>query len=377
MVPKITSTSKFLLLTALSISMVLTFFRAPSIAQLPPLKQLPIEEGSETQPAPENGIEEGSETQPAPETGIEESSETKPPLQIRIKEDLEIQPAPEIGIEEDLETEPPPEIGWEFLGSRELNQVKINETKYKGECPGYRRSSREARFTSSTTPPARKRRVIVRNITRGVASDPYPYTDRKYDEGRSSEGTRMSFGTRHHSKEFHVLDGENTFEYEIKERNSVIESGVFTAVIKRNVDVRQRDSYPITKSVCMNSEVPMSLCADIRTLTKYKCRSNWVLRSFLMPNTPEVATLISNQTPYSVKYWINDRIQKLSSGSDKIYTNNFLNIKFESCSVGTGDGSNAKKCTNQTRSLERGKRYKFTVSELDYESLDIENFPRS
>ncbi|EGJ30671.1 MULTISPECIES: hypothetical protein [Moorena] len=376
-VNKITSNSKFLLLTALSISLVLTFFRAPSLAQLPPLKQLPIEEDSETQPAPEIGIEEDSETQPAPEIGIEEGSEIQPAPEIGIEEGSETQSAPEIGIEEGSEIQPAPEIGWEFLGSRELNQVEIHETKYKGECPGYSWSSREARFTSSTTPPARKRRVIVKNITRGVASDPFPYTDREYDEGRSSEGTRMSFGTRHDSKEFHVLDGENTFEYEIKERDRVLESGVFTAVIKRNVDVRQRDSYPITKSVCMNSEVPMSLCADIRTLTKYKCRSNWVLRSFLMPNTPEVATLISNQTPYSVKYWINDRIQKLSSGSDKIYTNNFLNIKFESCSVGTEDGSKAKECTIKTRSLERGKRYRFTASDLDYESLDIEDFPRS
>ncbi len=362
-VPKITSTSKFLLVAALSISVIVIFFRAPSLAQLPPLKQLPIEEGSETQPVPETAIEEGSET--------------KPPLQIRIKEGLEIQPAPEIGIEEDLKTEPPSEIGWEFLGSRELNQVEINETKYKGECPGYSWSSREARFTSSTTPPARKRRVIVRNITRGVASDPYPYTDREYYEGRSSEGTQISFGTKHHSKYFHVLNGENKFEYEIKERDRVLESGVFTAVIKRNVDVRQRDSYPITKSVCMNSEVPMSLCADIRTITEYKCGSDWVIQSFLNPNTPEIGTLISNQTPYSVKYWINNKIQKLSSGSDRIYTNNFLNIKFQSCSVGKEDGSNAKECTNKTRSLERGKRYRFTVSELDYESLDIEDFPRS
>ncbi|WP_229424058.1 hypothetical protein [Moorena producens] len=337
---------------------------------------MPIEEGSETQPVPETGIEEGSETQPVPETGIEEGSETQPPLQIRIKEGLEIQPPPEIGIEEDLETEPAPEIGWEFLGSRELNQVEINETKYKGECPGYSWSSREARFTSSTTPAARKRRVIVRNITRGVASDPYPYTDREYYEGRSSEGTEIIFGTKHHSKYFRVLDGENTFEYEIKERDRVLESGVFTAVIKRNVDVRQRDSYPITKSVCMNSEVPMSLCADIRTLTEYKCGSG-VIRSFLKPKTTEVGTLISNQTLYSVKYWINDRIQNLSSGSDRIYTNNFLNIKFQSCSVVTKDGSNAKECTIKTRSLERGKRYKFTVSELDYESLDIEDFSRS
>ena len=167
---------------------------------------------------------------------------TQPPLQIRIKEGLEIQPPPEIGIEEDLETEPPPEIGWEFLGSRELNQVEINETKYKGECPGYSWSSQEARFTSSTTPPARKRRVIVKNITRGVASDPYPYTDREYYDGRSSEGTEMIFGTKHHSKYFRVLDGDNKFEYEIKERDRVLESGVFIAVIKRNIDVRQRDS---------------------------------------------------------------------------------------------------------------------------------------
>ncbi|NEQ81660.1 MAG: hypothetical protein F6K26_15820, partial [Moorea sp. SIO2I5] len=355
MVPKITSTSKFLLLMALSSSLVLTFFIAPSIAQFTPLTQLPVEEGSETQPAPEIEIEEDSETKSAPEIGIEEDSETKSAPEIGIEEDSETKSAPEIEIEEDLETEPGPEIGWEFLGSRELNQVEIHETKYKGECPGYSWSSREARFTSSTTPPARKRRVIVRNITRGVASDPYPYTDREYYEGRSSEGTEIIFGTKHHSKYFRVLDGENKFEYEIKERDRVLESGVFTAVIKRNVDVRQRDSYPITKSVCMNSEVPMSLCADIRTITKYKCGSG-VIRSFLKPNTPEVGTLISNQTPYSVKYWINDRIQKLSSGSDRIYTNNFLNIKFQSCSVGKEDGSNAKECTNQTRSLERGKR---------------------
>ncbi|EGJ35139.1 MULTISPECIES: hypothetical protein [Moorena] len=318
---KIPSIGKFFMLMALSSSLVLMFFLTPSIAQFTPQQQLPTEEGSETQSSPE--------------------------------------------------------IGWEFLGSRELNQTEITEIEYEGECPGNKSFYREARFTSSETPPAPGRRVVVRTVTRGVASDPYPYTDREYDQGRSSEATRMAFGTRHSSRKLHVLDGDNEFEYEIKEGDSIIDSGVFTAVIEKLADVRRRDAESSTESVCMNSEVPNYLCADIRTRTEYTCPgSSRVIRTVFEPNNTKITTLISNQTPLSVKFWINDTIQTLSSGKHNMYTKNFLTIEFTSCYVRRGRRINPEECTNQTMSLQPGKRYRFKLSKLDSGFLNLEDFPR-
>lgn len=307
----ISPTGRFLLLMALSSGLVMAFFLVPSTAQLSPQPQSPTEEQSETQSSSE--------------------------------------------------------VGWEFLGSRELNQTSITEIKYEGQCPGTELISQEARFISSETPPAPGRRVVVRNVTRGVASDSYPYTDREYDEGKSSEPTRMAFGTSHSGKRLHVLEGENKFEYEIKERNRVIDSGSFSAVIEKQIDSRRRDATVSRESVCMNSSIPLNVCADIRNQTQHKCPNGRVLQTFVEPNNREISTFISNQTFTNMVYVMNGEIQRLSSGDNRTYRSNSLSIEFNpSCTT----------CSpTRTVNLQPGRRYKFRASQFNSGVVELVDFP--
>lgn len=273
--------------------------------------------------------------------------------------------------DEPSETQTSDDVGWEFPGNRELNQASITEIEYEGECPGKEASSQQARFTSSQTPPALGRRVIVRNVTRGVASAPYPYTDRKYTQGRASEPTRMAFGNSHSSKRLNVLEGENIFEYEIKQGDRVIDSGSFSAVIEKEVDVRKRDAIASQQSVCMNSAVPLDLCADIRTRTEYKCPNSFnVLRAVMEPNSPSVSTTVSNQTFSDISYMVNGEMQRLPSGSERKYTGNSLTIEFQpGCTTGGCQ-------PNEILELQPGRRYKFSASNIDNGLVELVDFPR-
>lgn len=250
---------------------------------------------------------------------------------------------------------------------RELNQALITEIEYEGECPGQERPSLEAKFTSSQTPPAPGRRVIVRNVTRGLASDPYPYTNREYDQGRSSESTRMLFGTRHDGKQFTVLEGENNFEYEIRQGDRIIDSGKFTAVIDKQVDARRRDAIASTESICMNSAVSLNLCADIRTRTQHKCPNGQVVRSLLEPDYREISTLISNQTFQPMLFMLNGRVERLRPGDSRTTTGNSLSIRFH---------PTCRNCQpNQTLNLQPGKRYQFRGSQFNSNVVELVDFP--
>jgi len=70
-----------------------------------------------------------------------------------------------------------PEVGLEIIGSPSLNRLVIPMYRYTGECPGFSKGIVRASFTSTAFPPSRDRRVIVRNVSRGVASDPFPFTE--------------------------------------------------------------------------------------------------------------------------------------------------------------------------------------------------------
>ncbi|MBW4476648.1 MAG: hypothetical protein KME54_07180 [Tolypothrix brevis GSE-NOS-MK-07-07A] len=248
------------------------------------------------------------------------------------------------------------DIGWEFEGSQELNKGSIQEIEYEGECPGKDSRSIKAWFTSSKTPPAPKRRVIVKNVTRGLESNPYPYTDREYQKGKSSESTQIIFGTSHRGSNFIVMESENEFQYEIKENKTVIDSGSFIAVIDKELDVRRRDATVTKNSVCFNSAVDLNVCADIRNKTEYTCPNNKILRSIVEPNNPEITTIISNQMFGDVVYVLNGNIYTLRPGEEKRYTAGSLSIQFNStCPVG---------CKPKTppQSLQPGKRYQFKSS---------------
>ncbi len=203
------------------------------------------------------------------------------------------------------------EIGWEFIGSRELNTTSIEVVTYhdpNNECDeDEEQSYREARFTSSETPPARGRSVFIQNVTRGVASDRYPHTERDYDEGRASEPVKIRFGTQHRRKYLHVLPGLNEFQYEIRDDDQILEAGSFTATINRQNRAVQRTAVlTSTENVCANTAVPLWLCADIRTQSEYRCPGKRrVVRRELKPDDTSIKILIANGTRETIRYTLN------------------------------------------------------------------------
>lgn len=140
--------------------------------------------------------------------------------------------------------------GFEFKGSSIFNRGSITSIDYTGECPGFSEGTISAQFSSPHTPTAPGRRVVIKNVTKGVSTDSYPYTDREYDKGRVSQGTRMAFGTHHSPNYFKVLVGTNTFEYEIEESDKVIETGSFQAVINKFFESKDRNKISSFEQVC-------------------------------------------------------------------------------------------------------------------------------
>lgn len=166
-----------------------------------------------------------------------------------------------------------PEVGFEFEASQTLNLTTIVNIDYGGECPGTKAGTRWARFISSEIPTAPGRRVIVRNVSRGVEDDPYPYTDREYSKGRSAQPTVVTFGTRHSGRNLKVLEGENKFEYQIKEKDFVVGQGTFTAQIESETRRERRNAVCQEERYCAKSKVPLDKCEyrDIRTREKCTC----------------------------------------------------------------------------------------------------------
>lgn len=243
-----------------------------------------------------------------------------------------------------------PEIGWEFVGSRTLNAATIEDIEYTGQCPGEEVGDIRASFTSEQHPPAPRHRVIVRNITRGMESNPAPFTNREYNSGRASEATVMRFGTSHSGRFFHVLPGENQFEYEILERRRPVTTGQFTATIARNLRQIERDAEWKSDRVCANSSVALGVCADIRDREQLTC-PNRVLETRLFPNNANVITAIHNRTGRAIDFSLNNRMTQLFPGSYTNISDNFLNVQYQKA-----DG------TMQRENLTRGTRYQFYES---------------
>jgi len=123
-----------------------------------------------------------------------------------------------------------------------INLIQFKRVEYIGACAGtvFSPDSQSARFVSSKTPPGPNRRVMIKNVTDGMETNPYPYTDRGYNKGEFSEDFGFKLGNSHKTRTFSVLEGENKFLYEIKENNQVIEQGALTA----EVSIQSLGTFP-------------------------------------------------------------------------------------------------------------------------------------
>ena len=151
-----------------------------------------------------------------------------------------------------------------------INLIQFKCTEYVGACAGTAISpdSQSARFVSSKTPPGPNRRVVIKNVTEGMETNPYPYTDRGYNKGEFSEDFGFKLGNSHKTRTFSVLEGENKFLYEIKENNQVIDQGALTAEVSiQNLGISPRQQICEDKVECRDT----SDCRD-RKGRKRSCR---------------------------------------------------------------------------------------------------------
>jgi hypothetical protein len=243
------------------------------------------------------------------------------------------------------------EIGLEFQGERDLNRTSLTVTEYTGDCVGTEAETKTARFTSSQTPSGEKRRVMVRNVTRGLGS-PSPYTNREYSKGRSSEATQMEFGTEHSSKRFRVMPGENEFEYEVMERKQVIQSGRFRAVIDRNLRKVERNATWQEDETCANSSVSNNVCADLRQRKSFKCPNGPTLKSYLLNTDEYYRSQISNPTERGFSFSVDgERYRLTSNDSVTLRRKNSFTVTYPTC----------VRCSDtKTTTVSAGKRVKFT-----------------
>jgi hypothetical protein len=264
-------------------------------------------------------------------------------------------------------------VGWEVEGSQQLNKIPIYEMVYTGECPGLSQEIKPARFISSKTPPNEHQRVVIRNITPGMEGDRSPYTNREYHRGRTSEATQMELGTKHSSKRFRVTGGENQFEYEIRQRQQVIDSGRFTAVIDRITQKRDRSASWYEDQVCANSAVDAKVCADLRDRRQYRCEDGKVLKTEMDRNNDNdrVLTTISNQTDRHI-------LTKIEGDSYRIEPGETIRLRRRSyggehLSVNFNTGANTTKNTNVTI----GKRLKFQTRHSGSTDIELVDYPRN
>jgi hypothetical protein len=158
----------------------------------------------------------------------------------------------------------------------QVNRIEFRRVEYVGQCPGIVVSSGalNGQFISATAPPAPGRRVKIQNVTEGMKNDPYPFTDREYDQGQYSQSFEFGIDDRHRGQAFSVLEGENEFEYEIRENNRIIEQGSFTAeVVINDVGVFPRDTICSEKLECRDENVDCGIDAngDRRIRTRQRC----------------------------------------------------------------------------------------------------------
>ena len=151
-----------------------------------------------------------------------------------------------------------------------INSIQFKRIEYIGACPGtvFSPDSQSARFVSSKTPPGPNRRAMIKNVTDGMETNPYPYTDRGYDKGEFSEDFGFKLGNSHKTRTFSVLEGENKFLYEIKENNQVIEQGALTAEVSiKSLGISPREQICQDRVECRDT----SDCRD-RKGRKRSCR---------------------------------------------------------------------------------------------------------
>lgn len=271
----------------------------------------------------------------------------------------------------------PVATGWLFNGQTTPNQITLNGVKYTGECAaGPFFPDLTGTFISAKTPPAPHTRVLIKNVTSGVSTNPHPYTNREYDERRpTSEVAKMTFSNRHQMRKFGVLEGSNTFEYTIQQRDKVLETGTFTSDITTNVRTEERTATWVRDKVCANRSVSLDVCADIRDRRARQCQDGRILQSELTPDDPEIVSRVYNDTGETLNFRFEHREYRLAPGEYAI-----IRTYESDSSQSLYFNTTCKDCSrfSSSSTLTPGKRYRFTSTKNgETRTIRLEDYSRS
>lgn len=124
-------------------------------------------------------------------------------------------------------------------GSRS-DVLEFEQVVYTGMCPGSELSPVRGYYVDPDQPTGGGRRVKIVNVTQGMDSDPYPYTDRDYSSAGRSEKIDFYPGSEHRRRWFSVADGINDFEVTLTQGQRVIETKRFSfpVVVKMRSEPR-------------------------------------------------------------------------------------------------------------------------------------------
>ncbi|MEN9811058.1 MAG: hypothetical protein RLZZ488_2625 [Pseudomonadota bacterium] len=98
---------------------------------------------------------------------------------------------------------------------------------FTGACPGSTLLPVRGYFFDPEVATTEGRRVRIVNVTPGMSSDPYPYTDRQYSSGSRSEKIDFLPRSHHGQRYFSVAEGMNDFEVTYSDGGRLVQSKFF------------------------------------------------------------------------------------------------------------------------------------------------------
>jgi hypothetical protein len=94
----------------------------------------------------------------------------------------------------------------------------------------------------------------------------------------------------------------------------LIESGEFTAIVKVEETIQQRNASWHNGEVCANSSVSLETCADVRSARQFICPNGPVLKTDLLDKGNYYRTVLSNRSEQQIEVEFDDQKYRLYPG---------------------------------------------------------------
>jgi hypothetical protein len=169
-----------------------------------------------------------------------------------------------------------------------------------------------------------------------------------------------------------VMPGDNEFEYSIRERDQVIDSGRFTATVERLLRQERRNASWVEEQVCANSSVSANVCADLRQRKQLRCPGGQVLQTQMANDESAIRTLISNQTNQKMRITVDGEKYRLDAGEQVVLRRQSdFTVEFQ-----------PKACVgpvcspSRTITVKPGQRLKFQTNYANSKQVELVDYPR-